>query len=1078
MPLFRRKKLRRPTPRQRRALFETLEDRSLLATLDFVDAFGDNAYNSLRDIAVDTSGNSYITGGFRFNIDFDPSPNSAVLSSGPSQDLFVGKYALDGSLLWAKKLGSDEVQSTINGTGVAVDQNGSVWVAGTFAGTIDFDPGPDVRPLTGNGFLLKLSAGGELQWVGTMRGITEITSLVVDGSGQILLGGSYGFGSDFDPGPGEFPLSPASSAFVMKVHSDGTLVWAKALGVADNRGKGEQVNDIAVDHGGNVCATGVFKGAIDLDPGAGSFELVASQNTEAQVFIVKLTAEGNFVWGRGLLGGYGDARGIAVDSAGQVYTVGEFSGAIDFDPGSGVANRISTSAPYFSLDGFVSKLNSDGDFLWAHTFGGEKYDSLYDVALADNDSVLMTGRFNGAVDFDPGPQTFNLTAPDGPFPATDVIIWRLNSAGGFVEAHALGGSGLDDGQKIAFEPVTRGLYVGGSFERTADFDPGAGTISRTSQGGSDFFLMRLQTDAPIAPSTPPSGADRSVSMLEDTTYTFTRADFTFSDPLDVPPSALAAVRIASLPAVGTLLHNGIAVAAGQLVSAASLSAGALRYTPPPHASGDALASFTFQVQDSGGASSGGSDLDPTPNTISFNVIAVNDPPAGADRTVTLAEDTTYVIAPADFEFSDPLDQPANGFAAVRIVALPSRGSLTNNGVAVVAGQVIAVADMAAGSLRFTPEANAAGTPLTSLTFQVQDNGGTAGGGTDFDPTTNTLTFAVSPVNDPPVITSNGGGDTASFNVPESGVSVTITDVDATDADGSANLTYSTAGGADAARFSINPATGLLRLIGSHDFESPSDANGDNVYEVIVRVSDGSLSDTQTIAVTVTNVSEPPTIISNGAGATASISLPENTLIATDVNANGDTGRLVYSVSGGGDAAKFSIHPTTGLLHFLTAPNFERPADAGGDNVYDVVVQVSDGQITDTQTLTIRVTDVNEAPTATADVYSAFEDAPLTIGPATGVLANDTDEDAGDAKMVVAVAAGGVLWDEAAGGDLPSAQPYPLLLLAPGVNEIRGTTGNSSAAPNDLDAFIIEVPEGLQVTSFQYAVARREGSTLR
>ena len=127
---------------------------------------------------------------------------------------------------------------------------------------------------------------------------------------------------------------------------------------------------------------------------------------------------------------------------------------------------------------------------------------------------------------------------------------------------------------------------------------------------------------------------------------------------------------------------------------------------------------------------------------------------------------------------------------------------------------------------------------------------------------------------------------------------------------------------------------------------------------------GTLTDVQDIAVTVTNVNEAPVISSNGAGATASISVAENqtavtTVTSTDVDASATA---TYSISGGADAAKFAINATTGVLTFVSAPNYEIAADSGANNVYDVTVQVSDGTSTDTQAIAVTVTNTNETPT--------------------------------------------------------------------------------------------------------------------
>ena len=146
----------------------------------------------------------------------------------------------------------------------------------------------------------------------------------------------------------------------------------------------------------------------------------------------------------------------------------------------------------------------------------------------------------------------------------------------------------------------------------------------------------------------------------------------------------------------------------------------------------------------------------------------------------------------------------------------------------------------------------------------------------------------------------------------------------------------------------------------------------------------------TVAVThaVAPTNSPPVITSNGGGDAAALSLPENTTAVTTVTAvdpnAGDTS--TFSISGGADAALFSIDPSSGTLSFNTAPNFEAPADADHNGIYDIVVKVAD-QIGafDTQTLAVTVTNVNEAPIAplsppTVSLQAGLTQAPLALAP--------------------------------------------------------------------------------------------------
>src|SRR5581483_1478007 len=254
---------------------------------------------------------------------------------------------------------------------------------------------------------------------------------------------------------------------------------------------------------------------------------------------------------------------------------------------------------------------------------------------------------------------------------------------------------------------------------------------------------------------------------------------------------------------------------------------------------------------------------------------------------------------------------------------------------------------------FEAPADVGANNVYDVTVQVSDGNG----GSD----TQAIAVTVTNVNEAPVITSDGGAATASLSAAENQTAVTT--VTSTDVDGGAP-SYSIVGGADAALFSINASTGVLTFNSAPDFEAPADVGTDNVYDVTVQVADGNGgTDTQAIAVTVTNVNEAPVITSDGGGASASVSAAENqTAVTTVTSTDVDGGAPSYSIVGGADAALFSINSSTGVLTFNSAPNFEAPADAGADNVYDVTVQVSDGNGgINTQAISLSVTNANDAP---------------------------------------------------------------------------------------------------------------------
>ncbi len=176
---------------------------------------------------------------------------------------------------------------------------------------------------------------------------------------------------------------------------------------------------------------------------------------------------------------------------------------------------------------------------------------------------------------------------------------------------------------------------------------------------------------------------------------------------------------------------------------------------------------------------------------------------------------------------------------------------------------------------------------------------------------------------------------------------------ATDADGD-TLVYSLSG-TDAALFTIDANTGEVSFIDAPDFEAPGDANGDNVYDIIVTASDGATDTEQAVAITVTNDNDNIPVFTSPATANAQ----ENQTVAymaAATDADGDT--LVYSLSGT-DAALFTIDAATGEVSFIAAPDFEAPGDDGGDNIYDIIVTASDGTNSTDHNVAITVTNDND-----------------------------------------------------------------------------------------------------------------------
>ena len=199
------------------------------------------------------------------------------------------------------------------------------------------------------------------------------------------------------------------------------------------------------------------------------------------------------------------------------------------------------------------------------------------------------------------------------------------------------------------------------------------------------------------------------------------------------------------------------------------------------------------------------------------------------------------------------------------------------------------------------------------------------------------------------------------------VTLTATDQDSAAAD----LVWSKAGGADADHFTLS-AAGDLAFTAAPDYENPDDADGDNVYEITVQVSDGDNPDTADLSVTLENVFELLTELTGP----SSTDYAENgaVRVATYIaSSEADRDGIAWQL-GGDDAEHFSIDNPLGVLRFhidpvdpslfLQPPDFEAPVDDDDDNVYEVIVLAQGGSASTLKSVIVTVTDVDEGGTLT------------------------------------------------------------------------------------------------------------------
>ncbi|MCB9245813.1 MAG: SBBP repeat-containing protein [Flavobacteriales bacterium] len=304
-------------------------------------------------ITVDSSGNVYTMGTFQGTADFDPGTGTANRTSAGLEDIYIQKMDSNGRFLWVKSFGNSD-QDVCRSIGL--DPSGNIITAGSYSGTVDFDPGSGTNNLTAVGqrdvFVQKLDNSGNLLWARSFGGTSNDVcyALSIDPKGQIYTTGYFQGTADFDPGTdtSDRTSNGGADVFVHKMNPSGSLVWARSFGGSDD----DIGYSIVVDATGNAYTGGYFKQSGDYDPGSGTNTLTSVGSHD--IFVQKLDSSGIFQWARSFGGtSWDECRSIAIDASNNVYTGGYFAGTVDFDPGSDTSNRSSAG----NNDVFVHKMS-------------------------------------------------------------------------------------------------------------------------------------------------------------------------------------------------------------------------------------------------------------------------------------------------------------------------------------------------------------------------------------------------------------------------------------------------------------------------------------------------------------------------------------------------------------------------------------------------------------------------------------------------------------------------------------------------------------------------------------------------
>jgi len=441
-------------------------------------------------VAIDGSGNTYITGHFYDTVDFNPGPGVDEHTSNGIENIFLSKFNSNGEFQWARTWGGTGYNDT--GYGIAVDAGGNAYITGYFDGTADFDPGPGVDEHTAKGltdiFLTKLDSNGEFQWARTWGGEDFYGDgghgAAIDGSSCIYIAGSFGGTVDFDPGPGvdEHTSKGGGDIFLSKFDSNGEFLWARTWGGGNIFA--DFGNGVTIDGTGNAYVMGGFWGNVDFDPGPGVDK--HKSNGAMDLFLSKLDSNGEFQWARTWGGVNLDkGYGVAIDGSGNAYITGYFQSTVDFDPGAGVDEHAANGYN----DIFLSKVDSNGEFQWARTWGGVNDDQGGGVAIDGSGNAYVTGTFFDAIDFDPGPGV-DEHAANG---YNDIFLTKFDSNGGFLWARTWGWDNMDEGNGVATDG-SGNAYITGNFCGDVDFDPGPAVDEHTSNGNYDIFLSKFPPD--------------------------------------------------------------------------------------------------------------------------------------------------------------------------------------------------------------------------------------------------------------------------------------------------------------------------------------------------------------------------------------------------------------------------------------------------------------------------------------------------------------------------------------------------------------------------------------------------------
>lgn len=487
-------------------LLQFLSFIALSQSLEWAYHFGAPASNSFEfanDVVVSTTGNIYVAGRKTGDVDFDASDGTSILPFNGA-NAFLASYTIEGALRWAIQVQAipGEISTAYK---LYLDEAENIYVAGQFEGAIDFDPGPGqaVGTSTGvgdNGFVAKYNSSGEFLdlWYFPSTRRSQVTDVQLDQNDNIVIVGNFTDTIDLDPGPSEMlhtyhpETSPGNyrwDIFMVKLNPDGNYQWSSSFGGPST----ERVIEFSINNKNQLYLTGFFQNTTDFDPSSELEELTADGSND--IFMAQYTDEGQLDWVKQIGDSGSDvAFSIKTDPKSNIYISGWFKGTVDFDPGPDFAPL--TGNGFFN-NGFLAKYDSVGNYDWSiPILSGLGGDIAYDVNLDEESNVYVTGVFGNTIDFDPGPNTANLTAVSN---AINHFAAKYDRFGQYKWAFNIGGRGNDDAYAIA--PFQNKVVLTGLMKDSLDADPQESSLWLTTSGLNDaniFLGTYTQPDVVIS----------------------------------------------------------------------------------------------------------------------------------------------------------------------------------------------------------------------------------------------------------------------------------------------------------------------------------------------------------------------------------------------------------------------------------------------------------------------------------------------------------------------------------------------------------------------------------------------------